>query len=346
MVVSPGTQISDATLQGKYEDLWKAYQVKIDEGFVAVEKEVARLFEEAKTAGNLDLAIFWGEVKDRLANQGRLTWEPIKQKKDWKSRFGEVEFPEDLTAVVRKCEGAVDEAKAKLEAGYKDIEVELTKSDKLTEAIAIRNEFKGLWSAEQSASVPPVQPRPKSVAEKLGLKGKAEYDPRTQVLTVRYACNSTNDFANFTVSPAPNSVTVRNQQLLILPNATITHAVEFESLAVEGKIIVPSNGGKKGSVRFGVTADHKIFAYGNMSIRTPDTWKDVGGLQWNQPTRFRLYFGRPEITVSTDTTRGAIPCGLPMVGRLVISGSDLGVAFAELTISGKVSASVAKTLAD
>jgi hypothetical protein len=346
VVVSPRTQLGDGTLQSKYDDLWKAYQAKVNEGFGAVEKELARLFEEAKTAGNLDLAIFWGEVKNLLVNQGRLTWEPIKQKKDWKSRFGESDFPEDLTAVVRKCEGAVDEAKAMLEAGYKDIEVELTKSDKLTEAIAIRNEFKGLWSAERSASVTPVHPKPKSVAEKLGLKGKAEYDARTQVLTVRYACNSTEELNDFDMSSGPNSATVRNRQLVVQADAKITHMTDFESVTLAGTIIVPSVGSTKGSIGFELTAGQKIFAYGNMSIRTPETWKDIGGLQWNQPTRFRLYFGKPEITLATDTTKGAIPCGLMTVGRPIISGGKLGVSFTDLTISGKVSERVARMLAE
>lgn len=158
MVVSPKTQLGNATLQSRYDDLWKAYQAKTDEGFVAVEAELVRLYEVAKTAGNLDLAIYWGEMKDALVNQGRLIWEPIKQKKDWKKRFGEADFPESLTAVVRKCEGAVDEAKAILEAGYKEIEVELTKADELKEAIAIRNEFKGLWSVISPQPVIPMKP--------------------------------------------------------------------------------------------------------------------------------------------------------------------------------------------
>lgn len=193
--------------------------------------------------------------------------------------------------------------------------------------------------------MPPVQPKSKSVAEKLGLKGKAEYDTRTQILTVQYACNTKEELKNFDMSSGPNSAMVRNRHLVVQADAKITHMVDFESVTLVGTVIVPSAGADKGSIGFGVTADHKIFAYGNMSIRTADDWKDIGGLQWNQPTRFRLYFGRPAITLATDTTKGAIPCGLSVVGRPTISGTKLGVSFTDLTISGKVSARVAQLLA-
>lgn len=344
-VACPQTQLGDDALQSQYDELWRAYDEKVATATKAVEDELTRLYEAAKSDGNLDLVLFWNSLKKSLADTGQIKWEPTNQKKDWK-RFGDTDFPDGLTAVLSRSEAGYSKAKGELGEGYKALEVALTKADRLEQALAIRKEFDGLLGVERSDSVPSVQPKPKSVAEKLGLKGKADYDKRTQMLTVRYAFNTTEELNDFDLSAGPNSATVRNRQLFVQADAKITHMVDFEFVALAGTIIVPSTGSDKGSIGFGVTADHKIFAYGNMSIRTADTWKDIGGLQWNRPTRFRLFFGKPEITIATDTTKGAIPCGLTMVGRPTISGAKLGVAFTDLTISGKVSTRVARMLAE
>lgn len=342
MLVSPQMQLGDAGLQAKYDDVWKTYQDKVEKGTATVVSEITRLYEDAKSAGNLDLAIFWSEMKKTLADKGHLSWEPIQQKREWRKRFGDADFPDDLTAVIRKCETAFVEAKAGLEAGYKQLEVDLTKADKLQEALAVRKEFNALWGA----GGPPAPPKPKSPAEKLGLNGKADYELRTRMLTVRYDGGSRDELDDFELSAGKGSAVVRDGLITIQANATITHAVDFESVTLAGSIIVPTSGPKKGAIRFGVSADQKVFAYGNMSVRTPDAWKDLGGLQWDRPTPFRLYFGQPSITIETQGRQASIPCELLTVGRPVIGGADLGVALTELTISGKVSERVAKSLAE
>jgi hypothetical protein len=344
-VACPQAQLGDEVLQPQYDQFWRAYAERVATATKAVEDELTRLYEAAKSDGNLDLALFWNGLKKTLAESGHMRWEPTSQKKDWK-RFGEAEFPDGLASILSRSEDSYGKAKDELGRGYKALEVALTKADKLEQALGLRKEFESLWGDQRSESVPAVQPKPKSVAEKLGLKGKAEYDARSQVLTVRYACNSVEELNDFDMSSGPNSATVRNRQLVVRADNKITHMIDFEAVTLAGTIIVPSEGSTKGSIGFEVTAGQKIFAYGNMSIRTPDSWKDIGGLKWNQPTRFRLYFGKPEITLATDTTRGAIPCGLMTVGRPIISGGKLGVSFTDLTISGKVSARVAQILAE
>jgi len=255
-VACPQTQLGDDALQSQYDELWRAYNEKVATATKAVEDELTRLYEAAKSDGNLDLVLFWNSLKKSLADTGQIKWEPTNQKKDWK-RFGDTDFPDGLTAVLSRSEAGYSKAKGELGEGYKALEVALTKADKLEQALAMRKEFDGLLGVERSDSVPSVQPKPKSVAEKLGLKGKADYDKRTQMLTVRYAFNTTEELNDFDSSAGPNSAMVRNRQLVIQADAKITHIVDFESVTLAGMIIVPSAGSDKGSIGFGVTADHK-----------------------------------------------------------------------------------------
>lgn len=158
VVASPQAQLGNEKLQAKYDDLWKSFQAKVEEGDSSVEQELARLYESAKTAGKLDLALFWTEMKKSFADTGRLAWEPSKLKKEWKKRFGDSEFPDELTTVFRKCEVSFREATNGLEAGYKELEAELTKADKLEEALRLRSELKDVLARKSSERQTETQP--------------------------------------------------------------------------------------------------------------------------------------------------------------------------------------------
>lgn len=155
-VACPQTQLDDESLQSEYDALWKAYSETVAAATKATEEELTRLYEAAKSAGNLDLALFWNAMKKSFAETGQLRWEPANQKKDWK-RFGDAEFPEGLTVILSKCYAGFGKAKDSLEEGYKALEVALTKADKLEQALAMRTEFKGLWGS--SLSPLPVPPK-------------------------------------------------------------------------------------------------------------------------------------------------------------------------------------------
>lgn len=158
-VACPQTQLGDEALQSQYDGLWKAYGEKVAAASKATEEELTRLYEVAKSAGNLDLALFWNGMKKSFADTGQLRWEPAKQKKDWK-RFGDAEFPEGLTGILSKCDAGFDKAKDALEEGYKTLEVALTKADKLEQALSIRKEFAALWGAVPSPPPDPPKPDP------------------------------------------------------------------------------------------------------------------------------------------------------------------------------------------
>jgi len=153
-VACPQTQLGDDVLQSQYDELWRTYGEKVATATKAVEDELTRLFEAAKSDGNLDLALFWHGLKKTLAETGQLRWEPMSQKKDWK-RFGEAEFPDGLASILSQCEDSYGKARDELKQGYKALEEALTKVDKLELALAIRKEFEGLWGTASPSQAEP-----------------------------------------------------------------------------------------------------------------------------------------------------------------------------------------------
>jgi len=147
-VACPQTQLGDDVLQSQYDELWRTYGEKVATATKAVEDELTRLYEAAKSDGNLDLALFWDGLRKTLAETGQMRWEPTSQKKDWK-RFGATAFPDGLTTVLSRSEAGYSEAKEELGEGYKALEVALTQADKLEQALATRREFDGLWGDNQ-----------------------------------------------------------------------------------------------------------------------------------------------------------------------------------------------------
>lgn len=159
MVVCPKTKVGDKDLQADYDRIWTDYDKAMALASRSVTDEVERLYNEAKSTGNLDLVLFWGSLKKSFAESGRMRWEPASQKKDWAKRFGDAVFPDGFTAVLRKSEASVDEAKADLENGYKRLVAELTKKDKLTEAQAIKTELASIWT-QTTVDSPRPTPKP------------------------------------------------------------------------------------------------------------------------------------------------------------------------------------------
>ena len=154
----PNTQLGDEKLQSEYQSIWQAFQEAIEATGTTVENELTRLYEAAKSDGNLDLALFWDGLKKSYAETGQLSWEPTSQRNGWK-RFGNADFPDSLADILARCDADYDKARQSLEAGYKSLEVALTKADKLDQALAVRKESQGLWSGTMPKSVVPEQPQ-------------------------------------------------------------------------------------------------------------------------------------------------------------------------------------------
>lgn len=182
-VVCPKTRLGDEKLQADYDALWKAYGDQVDAATKRVQDELHRHYETAKSAGNLDLALFWDAMRKAFAADGKIRWEPTRQKKEWK-RFGEVEFPDGLRQVLESCDAEYDEAHATLKQGYKALEVALTKADKLDQAVAIRTECQGLWpqaeppNPDRTTAPPTPEPQQASLEllEALDVEGGRSHD--------------------------------------------------------------------------------------------------------------------------------------------------------------------------
>lgn len=152
----PNTQLGDDTLQAQYDGLWKAYSDTLEALAQSVEDELERLYDDAKEAGDLDLALQLKDLKKIFAETGRLGTIGGDEKTGKKK--GESRPVEAIKKLVAKFDAGIAEARKSVGQGYKTLEVMLTKADNLEMALAIRKESQGLW-----ASVPsPVPPKPQS----------------------------------------------------------------------------------------------------------------------------------------------------------------------------------------
>lgn len=159
-VSCPRTQFGDPPMQSQYDTFWKAYEEQVAAATMTVERELSRLYDSAKSAGNLDLVLFWDGMRKSWAEKGQLRWEPASQRRNWR-RFGEAEFPEGLSDLLATCDEGYDKARASLEDGYKALEVALTKADRLDQALATRKEYKALWGQEPAEVAKDAAPPPK-----------------------------------------------------------------------------------------------------------------------------------------------------------------------------------------
>jgi hypothetical protein len=152
-LVCPQAKLGNEDLQAQYEKVWKQFFAEVDLATKALDSEIATRFTEAQTAGNLNLALMWDGMKKQFDQLSELRWDSAKEKKTWKQRFGAADFPDDLTALLKRCDQDYKSARERLEEGYKNIESALTKAGKLNEALKVQAELK-----EVLAGVPVPQP--------------------------------------------------------------------------------------------------------------------------------------------------------------------------------------------
>lgn len=346
-LVCPQTELGNPDLQARYATMWQRYTAEVDEATKKVRGEIEKQTKSATATGNLDLALFWKTTGKEFEQKGELRWDEPSLKKGWNDRFGGASFPAEFSVAVKKASEAFASARNNLEKGYGELVTEFTKAEKLEEALRVRGEIKELLAEKASApeSAPKPEPKKTDPATALGVKGKADYNAKTRELSIRYDFSSPDQIKDFKASPAPTVASVRQGQLVIEPNGILTHKVEYDAVAISGKLILPMpRSEKKPSIRLGVSANRKVFAYGGGSIRTDDEWIDVGGMKWGQPTQFRWVVGSPQMSLWVEGKQGSLPCNLSTVGEAIVEGSDQGCAFSELVISGRVTEAVADIL--
>lgn len=163
-LVCPQAKMVNEDLQAQYEKVWKQFTADVDQATQSLETEIATRFSEAQKAGHLDLALMWDGMKKQFGQLSELRWDSAKEKKTWKQRFGDADFPDDLSALLKRCDQDYKTARERLEGGYKNIESALTKAGNLEQALRVRAELKAVLAGEPApqavAMAPPEEQAP------------------------------------------------------------------------------------------------------------------------------------------------------------------------------------------
>lgn len=155
----PKTEMGDAGLQGRYERMWKQYSESVEEATKTLQAELEKQTKSATGSGNLDLALFWQGLEKQYDQTGELLWDDSSQKKTWKERFGDVPYPMAFGGTVKKASEAYASAMQDLEKAYEELVTELTKAERLDDAVKVRREGNKLLAVEASASGSETAPR-------------------------------------------------------------------------------------------------------------------------------------------------------------------------------------------
>jgi hypothetical protein len=104
--------------------------------------------------------LFWKTLGKDVEQKGELRWDEPSLKKTWNDRFGDASFPSEFGVAVKKASEAYASARKGLEKGYGDLVAELTKAEKLEEALKVRGEIKELLAEKSPALEPAPTPKP------------------------------------------------------------------------------------------------------------------------------------------------------------------------------------------
>jgi hypothetical protein len=162
----PQADLGNADQQARYEMMWQKYSESIEEVSRKLQGELATQTRSATEAGNLDLVLFWKSLADGFDKKGELQWDDATLKKTWNDRFGDSSYPSQFVVSLKKASEAFASATRELEKGYGELVSELTRAEKLNEALKIRAELRDLLAEKAPASKPEPAPKPKSVPER------------------------------------------------------------------------------------------------------------------------------------------------------------------------------------
>jgi hypothetical protein len=162
-LVCPQTKMGNVDLQARYELMWRQYSESIDEATKKLQADLKMQAKSATGSGNLDLALFWKGLAKQYDQTGELRWDEPSEKKTWKDRFGKDPFPEDVADAVKDASESYASAMQILEKGYEGLVAELTKAERLEDALKVRREGNALLAGKASAKEP--EKAPKSLRE-------------------------------------------------------------------------------------------------------------------------------------------------------------------------------------
>jgi len=160
-LVCPQTDLSGADLNARYMATWERYANTIEEAGKKVQEEIDKQTKAATSVGNLDLALFWKGLAKEFEQKDELRWDDASLKQTWNDRFGESSYPSQFAVTLKKASEAFASATKDLEKGYSELVADLTKAEKLEEALKIRGELKNLLAEKALTPNPEPAPKPK-----------------------------------------------------------------------------------------------------------------------------------------------------------------------------------------
>jgi hypothetical protein len=163
-LVCPQAELGNEDLQAQYERMWTQFAAEVDLATKALDSEIATRFTEAQKSGHLDLALMWDGMKRQFNQLAELRWDSAKEKKTWNQRFGNADFPDQLTALFKRCDQDYKSARERLEEGYRNIESALTKAGNLEQALKVRAELTTVLAGEPSPPTTPAKETESPVA--------------------------------------------------------------------------------------------------------------------------------------------------------------------------------------
>lgn len=166
----PQTDLGDADLNARYLATWDRYSETIDVAGKKLQDEIEKQAKSATSAGNLDLTLFWKGLAKEFEQKGELRWDDATLKKTWSDRFGGSSYPSQFAVTLKKASEAFASSTKELEKGYGELVTELTKAEKLEEALKVRGELKELLAGSSPAPKPDpkIEPKPDQSTPKNG----------------------------------------------------------------------------------------------------------------------------------------------------------------------------------
>jgi hypothetical protein len=186
------------------------------------------------------------------------------------------------------------------------------------------------------------------------LQGVSRYNARSGEFTVSYDFRDQKQLEDFI--PGPESVArIRDRTLTLDRGSLLQHKIHWDVACVSGVMI--RSGDTFGRLYF---SNHPACtAYGGGSIRTPPPtsvqdldrngqllavkqgkakqwWTDVGGLQQNTRSPFKLCMQGKQITWESNGRKGALPYTAAALGGLCIETAEPGLVLSTLEITGRV----------
>jgi hypothetical protein len=139
--------------------MWEKYSAEVEAVTAKLKTILEREAESATSAGHLEVVLMWQGVGKKFDETRQLQLD-MASVKAWRERFGDAPYPKDFIVALKEASASYERAVASLKQGYEQLVVDLTKSNQLDEAVAMRAEMQALGTPKATVPTPKPSPRP------------------------------------------------------------------------------------------------------------------------------------------------------------------------------------------